>query len=402
MKEETVDLYAQRGVSSGKEGVEVAIAHLGKGLFPGAFCKISQARDPKYGKILHSDGAGTKSILAYLIWKETGDVSVWKGISADSLIMNIDDAICVGATGPFFVSMQLDRNSFLIKDEHGVIAAIIEGCKETCERLTALGIPCIYESGDTADVADTVRTITVNNTVETELLLSDVIDASNIRPSGFIVGFSSTGQATYETTPNSGPGSNGFTNFRHDFLSQYYKNRYPEICAPEQEVALAYRGNHFLTDPLPGDDRFTIGSALLSTTRTYAPIVKAILEQVGRKDIMGFVHCSGGGQTKIGKFGQPGIVYVKENLFPTPPLFEHVQKVSSQPWAGMYRTYNMGHRLEAVVATEEAALVSMEIAKGFNVEAKIIGRVFQHPDPTKRCVHIMSPYGDFAYEFLTK
>ncbi|MEI6528611.1 MAG: phosphoribosylformylglycinamidine cyclo-ligase [bacterium] len=391
--------YESRGVSSSKEDVHNAIRHLDKGLFPGAFCKILPdvlAGNPKYCNIQHADGAGTKSSLGYLWWKKFGDLSVWKGIIRDSLFMNFDDVGCAGGVGPFLVSLTIDRNKALIPGE--VIAELINACQEVCDLLTSLGVPCVFSGGETADVGDLVRTITVDNTVTVRFKRKDVIDAGRIKAPAYIVGFSSTGQAKWETEPNSGMGSNGLTNARHDLLLPVYR-KFKETYAPETDKKLIYCGKYYLDDhPLPGDLRFTVGSALLSPTRTYLPLMAKLFKKVGRKHILGLIHCSGGGQTKCGKFGQTGIAYVKDNLFPMPPLFQLLKDVRSLSWLESYASYNMGHRLEAVVKSGAVADECIAVAGSCGIEARVIGRVVANPEnPKGREVRITNPEGSVIY-----
>ncbi len=395
--------YAHRGVSSSKGDVHAAIAKLDQGIFPGAFCKILPdylGGDPAYCNIQHADGAGTKSSLAYLVWKLTGDLDVWRGIAQDSLVMNLDDIACAGGMGPFLITSTIGRNKKLIPGE--VVKTLIEGCQEFCELLTKLGIPCVFAGGETADIGDLVRTVVVDNTITVRFPRSEVIDAGNIKAPAFIVGFSSTGQAAWETKPNSGIGSNGLTNARHDVLSSDYRV-HTETFSPETDADLIYCGEYPLEDHFPGSEDFTIGSALLSPTRTYLPLINRILRSVVKKYIMGFIHCSGGGQTKIGKFGQEGITYIKDNLFPIPPLFRTLQRVRNLPWHEMYSTYSMGHRLEVIVSTIEAAVECLHHAEACGIEARIVGSVVCNTvcntDRTKKNVLIRSSKGEFRYTF---
>lgn len=392
------DRYEQRGVSSSKEDVHAAISGLDQGVFPGAFCKIlpdTLGGDSDWCVVQHADGAGTKAGLAYLAWKLSGDLGVWQGIAQDSIVMNSDDMGCVGATGPFLVSNTIDRNKVRIPSE--VVTALIQGNEDVLELLRRHGIACHSAGGETADVGDLSRTIIVNSTLMTRMRRDSVIDASRINAPALIIGFSSTGQAIWEDAPNSGIGSNGLTNARHDVLSSEYRV-HTETYAPETSPDLIYSGKFKLTDSLPGDDRFTIGSALLSPTRTYLPLIAYLVEKMGRDKFLGFVHCSGGGQTKIGKFGQPGIVYVKDNLFATPPLFTVLQEACGLPWREMYQTYNMGHRLEAVVRSETVAKRCIEIARGCGIDARIVGRVEKDSgNPSGRTVVIQHNDTEFTY-----
>ncbi len=395
-------LYELRGVSASKPDVHAAIQNLDPGLYPGAFCTIlpdDLAESPDHCIIQHADGPGTKLALAYLAWKITGDLNVWKGIPRDGMVMNVDDAGCVGALGPFIVSMTIARNKHLIHGE--IINALIEGCREFCEFLTGLGFPCHFsKSGETADVGDLVRTMTMDNTITCRFPRANVIDAGRITAPGLIVGFSSTGQAAWEDTPNSGIGSNGFTNARHDTFYPGYRWRYTETYAPETPLGIIYRGPYRIHNPLPEDPRFTIGSALLSPTRTYLPLIGKLVRDIGPRHIKGIIHCSGGGQTKIGKFGQPGIVYVKNNLFPVPPVFQMLQRVSTMPQYDMYETYNMGHRLEAVVEEQVVADACIDIAAECGIEAQIIGEVTRNlENPHARKVVIKIANDEFSYAF---
>jgi len=393
--------YAQRGVSSGKAEVHAAITGLDQGIFPGAFCKVLPdilGGDTDWCNIKHADGAGTKAGLAYLFWKTTGRrINVWKGIIQDSLVMNLDDLGCVGTTGPFIVSSAIGRNKALIPGE--VVAQLIAGGEELFAMLRKYGIECRNAGGETADLGDLVRTIVIDNDIVTRMPRADVIDASNITAPALIVGFSSTGQAIWEDAPNSGIGSNGLTNARHDTLGPDYRE-HTETFAPETEIDLVYSGKFHLLDPLPRDDQFTIGSALLSPTRTYLPLIAYLFEKMGRAKFLGFIHCSGGGQTKIGKFGQRGIVYIKDNLFPTPPLFQMLQEVRELPWREMYESYNMGHRLEAVVKTQKDADLCIKYAESLGIGARIVGRVEKNlGNSVGRSVVIQHNNMEFAYPF---
>lgn len=380
--------YEQRGVSSEKKEVHAAIAHLDKGLFPGAFCKILPdilAGSPRYCNISHSDGAGTKAVLAYLIWKWTGDLRVWKGIIRDSMFMNLDDMMCAGALGPFLVTLTINRNKALIPGE--VISILIQECQEVCDWLTGFEIQCRFAGGETADVGDLVRTITVDNNITVRFKRSEVIDAGRIRPGAFIVGFSSTGQASWEDVPNSGMGSNGLTSARHDVLSREYR-KHKETYAPETDKKLVYCGKHAHFESLSGDiGSMTIGQALLSPTRTYLPLAAKLFKEIGRKSFLGLIHCSGGGQTKIGKFGPKGILYLKSNPFPVPPLFRMLMNVRGLTIREAYQTYNMGHRFEAVIKTMKVANQCIEIARDCGIEAKIVGKVYlDETNPSRRSV----------------
>lgn len=393
--------YAHRGVSSLKRDVHRAIAKLDQGLFPGAFCKILPdhlGSDPLYCNIQHADGAGTKSSLAYLVWKLTGNLDVWRGIAQDSLVMNLDDIGCIGNTGPFLISSIIGRNKALIPGE--ILKALIEGSQEFCDLLSDLGIPCHFSGGETADIGDLNRTITVDNVITARMRRADVIDASKIKAPALIVGFSSTGQARWEKEPNSGIGSNGLTNARHDVLAPFYRT-HKETYAPETNPKLIYCGKYTLDEPLPGDERFTIKSALLSSTRIYLPLLTELLDCVGGRDyLLGIIHCSGGGQTKIGKFGGSGIIYRKNNLFPIPPLFRVLQNVRNLTWYEMYSSYSMGHRLEVVVPSHNLADECIDVARECNIDAQVIGEVIPNPEnQSGREVLIQSSEGEFSYKF---
>lgn len=363
--------YNLRGVSASKEDVHAAISHIDKGLFPKAFCKIIAdllAGDPEYCTVMHADGAGTKSSLAYLYWKETGDLSVWKGIAQDAIVMNTDDLLCIGATDNILLSSTIGRNKKLIPGE--VIKAIIEGTEEFLATMRDAGIGIFSSGGETADVGDLVRTIIVDSTVTARMKRKAVIDNANIRPGDVIVGLASFGQATYEKTYNGGMGSNGLTSARHDVFSHYYAEKYPEsfdIALPNEVV---YCGNLRLTDPtaIPGIDA---GKLVLSPTRTYAPVVKNILDNC-RNNIHGMIHCSGGGQTKVLHFIDR-LHIIKDNLFPEPPLFQLIREQSGTPLEEMYRVFNMGHRMELYVPANAAQEI-IEISQSFHIDAQIVGR----------------------------
>lgn len=392
MSSETSKRYAQRGVSASKEEVHQAIKNIDKGLFPKAFCKIVPdylTNDPNYCLIMHADGAGTKSSLAYLYWKETGDLSVWKGIAQDALIMNIDDLLCVGATDNILLSSTIGRNKNKIPGE--VIAAIIEGTETLIAELKKHGVTIHSTGGETADVGDLVRTIIVDSTVTARMKRADVIDNANIVAGDVIVGMASFGQANYETQYNGGMGSNGLTSARHDVFSKYLAEKYPESFDSEVPNELVYSGQIQLTDAvlnLPID----AGKLVLSPTRTYAPIVKKILEKYSPKTIHGMVHCSGGGQTKILHFVD-NLHILKDNLFPVPPLFQLIQEQSKTDWKEMYQVFNCGHRLEWYVP-ETIAQDLIAISESFGVPAQIIGRVAA--SATKKLT-ITSEYGTFEY-----
>ncbi|MFK7831792.1 MAG: AIR synthase related protein [Winogradskyella sp.] len=384
--------YAQRGVSASKEDVHNAIKHIDKGLFPQAFCKIVPdylTNDADFCLIMHADGAGTKSSLAYMYWKETGDLSVWKGIAQDALIMNIDDLLCVGATDNIMLSSTIGRNKNLIPGE--VISAIINGTEELIEDLKSFGVTIHSTGGETADVGDLVRTIIVDSTVTARIKRSDVIDNANIKAGDVIVGLESFGQSTYETEYNGGMGSNGLTSARHDVFSKYLAEKYPESFDASVPEDLVYSGQMKLTDAVENAP-IDAGKLVLSPTRTYAPIIKAILNTYNSDAIHGMVHCSGGAQTKILHFIE-NLHIVKDNMFAVPPLFKLIQEQSKTDWKEMYQVFNCGHRMELYV-TPEVANEIIKISKSFNVDAKIIGRV--ETSNTKRLT-IKSDYGTFEY-----
>lgn len=384
--------YDLRGVSASKEDVHNAIKNIDKGLYPKAFCKIIPdvlGGDSEYCNIMHADGAGTKSSLAYIYWKETGDMSVWKGIAQDSLIMNIDDLLCVGATDNILLSSTIGRNKNLIPGD--VIAAIINGTQELIDELKELGVNIISTGGETADVGDLVRTIIVDSTVTCRMKREDVIDNANIAHGDVIVALSSCGQATYEKEYNGGTGSNGLTSARHDVFAKYLATKYPESFDSNVPNELVYSGNVKLTDDVEGVT-VNAGKLVLSPTRTYAPVIKRILTEM-RKKIHGMVHCSGGAQTKIMHFVSNKHV-IKDNLFPIPPLFKLIQEQSGTDWKEMYKVFNMGHRMEIYVSPEDAQRI-IEISKSFNIEAQIIGRVEDSP---KNKLTIISEKGTYIYE----
>ncbi len=383
--------YALRGVSSGKEEVHAAISSVDKGLFPRAFCRIISDKlggDPAWCNIMHADGAGTKSSLAYVYWRETGDLSVWKGIARDAVVMNLDDLLCVGVTDNILLSSTIGRNKNLIPGE--VIKAIIEGTEEFLSRMREAGIGIWSTGGETADVGDLVRTIIVDSTVTARMRRADVIDNASIRPGDVIVGLASYGQTTYEEEYNGGMGSNGLTSARHDVFNKYLAALYPESFDKAVPGSLVYSGSMRLTDTtaVPGVDA---GRLLLSPTRTYAPVIKKILEQM-RPAIHGMVHCSGGGQTKIMHFIDR-LHVIKDDLFPVPPLFELIQRSSVTPWEDMYRVFNMGHRMELYVDEPDAKAI-IDIASGFNLEARVIGRCESAPYPK---LTIKSGFGEYHY-----
>jgi len=384
--------YDQRGVSASKEDVHNAIKNIDKGLFPNAFCKIVEdylTRDEDYCLVMHADGAGTKSSLAYMYWKETGDMSVWKGIAQDALIMNLDDLLCVGATDNILLSSTIGRNKNLIPGE--VISAIINGTQELIEDLANHDITIYSTGGETADVGDLVRTIIVDSTVTARLKRADVIDNANISPGDVIVGLASYGKATYESEYNGGMGSNGLTSARHDVFTKYLSTSYPESYDSHVPEDLVYSGNVKLTDAVQ-DSPLDAGKLVLSPTRTYAPIIKKILQKYDSKDIHGMIHCSGGAQTKILHFIED-LHIVKNNMFRIPPLFKLIQEQSGTDWKEMYQVFNCGHRMELYVK-ESVAKDLIAISQEFNVEAQIVGYV--EPNTTKKLT-IKSEYGTFIY-----
>lgn len=385
--------YMKRGVSASKEDVHAAIKNIDKGIFPRAFCKIIPdilGGDPEYCNIMHADGAGTKSSLAYMYWKETGDLSVWKGIAQDALIMNIDDLLCVGAVDNILVSSTIGRNKLLIPGE--VISAIINGTDELMAELREMGIGVYGTGGETADVGDLVRTIIVDSTVTCRMKRSDVIDNANIRPGDVIVGMASYGQATYETAYNGGMGSNGLTSARHDVFSDYLAKKYPESYDAAVPEDLVYSGSLRLTDSVEGSP-LDAGKLVLSPTRTYAPVIKAVLDSV-RPHIHGMVHCSGGAQTKVLHFVGNNCKVIKDNLFPVPPLFRTIKEESGTDWEEMYKVFNMGHRMEVYLPADYAEEV-MRITRTFGIDTQIVGRV---EESTKKELIIESEFGTFHYE----
>jgi phosphoribosylformylglycinamidine cyclo-ligase len=383
--------YSQRGVSATKDDVHKAIASIDKGLFPKAFCKIVPdhlTNDPNSCIVMHADGAGTKSSLAYMYWKETGDLSVWKGIAQDALVMNLDDLLCVGATDNIMLSSTIGRNKNNISGE--VIAAIIQGTEELIADLAKHDVHIYSTGGETADVGDLVRTIIVDSTVTARMNRADVIDNARIQAGDVIVGLASSGQATYESEYNGGMGSNGLTSARHDVFSKLLAKQYPESFDPNLPEELVYAGQKSLTDTT--DTPLDAGKLVLSPTRTYAPIVKAILNQVDRKQIHGMVHCSGGAQTKILHFIDE-LHVIKDNLFDTPPLFKLIQEQSGTDWKEMYQVFNMGHHMELYVP-EAIANTLISISQSFGVDAQVVGRVEASP---KKQLTILSSYGEFGY-----
>jgi phosphoribosylformylglycinamidine cyclo-ligase len=392
----STDRYAQRGVSSGKEDVHKAIAGLDKGLFPKAFCKVvpdTLTGSAEHCLVMHADGAGTKSSLAYAYWKETGDITVWHGIAQDAIVMNLDDLLCVGlpgsGAGEILLSSTIGRNKRLVPGE--VIAAIIAGTEQFLERMRDLGVGIRSTGGETADVGDLVRTVIVDSTVVARLRRDEVIDNARIQAGDVIVGLASYGQATYEDTYNSGIGSNGLTSARHDVFAKELATRYPETFDPGTPEELVYSGQARLTRPLEGTP-LDFGKAVLSPTRTYAPVVKAVFDAVGRSAIHGMVHCSGGAQTKVLHFVD-GLRIVKDALFPVPPLFAAIQRMSGTAWQEMYRVFNMGHRLEFYVTSEVASEI-IAISRSFGIDAQVIGRVESAP---AKEVMLTSEHGTFIY-----
>ncbi len=383
--------YNQRGVSASKEDVHNAIKNIDKGIFPKAFCKIIPdilGGDPEYCNIMHADGAGTKSSLAYLYWRETGDLSVWRGIAQDALIMNIDDLLCVGATDNILLSSTIGRNKLLVPGE--VISAIINGTSELCDELSALGVNIYPTGGETADVGDLVRTIIVDSTVACRMKRSDVISNHRIQAGDVIVGLSSSGTATYEKEYNGGMGSNGLTSARHDVFANYLAQKYPESYDAAIPQELVYSGKMKLTDQISGLN-IDAGKLVLSPTRTYAPVIKQVLDKL-RPHIHGMVHCSGGAQTKVLHFVD-NVHVIKDNLFPTPPLFKLIHEQSGTDWKEMYTVFNMGHRMEIYVSPEYAQQI-IDISQSFNIDAQIVGRV---EECDKKKLTIRSEHGTFEY-----
>ena len=391
-----------RGVSAAKEDVHAAIKNIDKGLYPQAFCKIIPdilGGDPDYCNIMHADGAGTKSSLAYMYWRETGDLSVWKGIAQDAIVMNTDDLLCVGATDNILVSSTIGRNKLLIPGE--VISAIINGTDELLAELREMGIGIYATGGETADVGDLVRTIIVDSTVTCRMKRSDVIDNANIRPGDVIVGLSSTGQATYEKRYNGGMGSNGLTSARHDVFAKYLAEKYPESFDHAVPNELVYSGKYKLIDNLGSTQQpstvnsqlstLTVGELVLSPTRTYAPVIKKILDQ-HREDIHGMVHCTGGAQTKVLHFVGENCRVVKDNMFPVPPLFRIIHDCSQTDWREMYQVFNMGHRMEIYVRPELADSI-IDISRSFNIDAQVVG----HIEEGTKSLTIQSEFGEFNY-----
>lgn len=383
--------YMMRGVSAAKEDVHNAIKNIDKGIFPQAFCKIIPdilGGDPEYCNIMHADGAGTKSSLAYTYWKETGDLSVWKGIAQDALIMNTDDLLCVGAVDNILVSSTIGRNKMLVPGE--VISAIINGTDELLASMRDMGIGIYATGGETADVGDLVRTIIVDSTVTCRMKRADVVNNANIRPGDVIVGLASFGQATYEHSYNGGMGSNGLTSARHDVFAKYIAEKYPESYDHAVPEELVYSGHYKLTDQLP-DVPVNVGRLVLSPTRTYAPVIKRMLDEL-RPEIHGMVHCTGGAQTKVLHFVNDNCRVVKDKMFPVPPLFRIIKEQSGTDWQEMYKVFNMGHRMEIYVSPEIADKV-IEISNSFNIAAQVIG----HIEEGNKSLTIKSEFGEFNY-----
>ena len=388
---DTSNRYMMRGVSAAKEDVHNAIKNIDKGIYPQAFCKIIPdilGGDPEYCNIMHADGAGTKSSLAYAYWKETGDLSVWKGIAQDALIMNTDDLLCVGAVDNILVSSTIGRNKMLVPGE--VISSIINGTDELLASMRDMGIGIYATGGETADVGDLVRTIIVDSTVTCRMKRSDVINNANIRPGDVIVGLASFGQATYEDRYNGGMGSNGLTSARHDVFAKYIADKYPETYDHAVPEELVYSGSYKLTDAVP-DTPVNAGQLVLSPTRTYAPVIKKVLDEL-RPEIHGMVHCTGGAQTKVLHFVGGNCRVVKDNMFPVPPLFRIIKEQSGTDWQEMYKVFNMGHRMEIYVRPEIAEQV-IAISKSFNIDAQVIG----HIEEGQKSLTIKSEYGEFNY-----
>lgn len=383
--------YMMRGVSAAKEDVHNAIKNIDKGLYPQAFCKILPdilGGDDDYCNIMHADGAGTKSSLAYMYWKETGDISVWKGIAQDAVVMNTDDLLCVGATDNILVSSTIGRNKMLIPGE--VISAIINGTDELLSEMRNMGVGIYATGGETADVGDLVRTIIVDSTVTCRMKRSDVINNANIRPGDVIVGLASFGQATYENKYNGGMGSNGLTSARHDVFAKYLAEKFPESYDHNVPDELVYSGHYKLTDEI-GKLGLDAGQLVLSPTRTYAPVIKSILDGL-RHEIHGMIHCTGGAQTKILHFVNDNCHVIKDNMFPVPPLFRIIREESETDWKEMYKVFNMGHRMEIYVDNKHADRI-IEISRKFNIDAQIIGRVEEGP----KGLTIESEFGVFNY-----
>ena len=392
MSSKSTNRYMQRGVSSDKTDVHNAIKNIDKGLFPKAFCKIvpdTLTNNSDYCLVMHADGAGTKSSLAYLYWKETGDLSVWKGVAQDALVMNLDDLLCVGITDNILLSSTIGRNKNLINGE--VIKTIIEGTEELIQEMSEYGINIKSTGGETADVGDLVRTIIVDSTVVARIKKSDIIDNSNIKSGDVIVGLSSFGKSSYEDTYNGGMGSNGLTSARHDVFHKYLMNKYPESFDPSVPENLIYSGSMKITQPIEGLE-IDAGKLVLSPTRTYAPIIKKILDKYKADKIHGMIHCSGGAQTKILHFIDK-LHVIKNNLFPVPPLFDLIKNESNTSWKEMYKVFNMGHRMELYVS-KDCSQDIIDISKSFGVDARIIGRV---EESSQKKLSIISENGSYFY-----
>merc|ERR1712166_36680 len=385
--------YAARGVSASKEDVHAAIENVDKGLFPKAFCKVVPdiAGDPEWCTCMHADGAGTKTSLAYMYWKETGDLSVWRGVAQDSLIMNTDDLLCIGCVDNILMSSTIGRNKNLIPGE--VLTALISGTEAVLQTLRDSGVGIISTGGETADLGDLVRTVVVDSTVTARMPRADVISNDTIRAGDVVVGLASYAQATYEDSYNGGMGSNGLTSARHDVFNKTLATKYPESFDPAVPEDLVYSGKYNLTDIEP-ETGMTVGQLVLSPTRTYAPVVKAVLDAIARADIHGMVHCSGGAQSKVGHFLVDGLRVVKDNMLPVPPLFKLIQECSGTEWSEMYKVFNCGHRLEIYVAPEHAETV-IEISKKFGIDAQTVGRV--EAKEGKSEVVVKSEFGEFTY-----
>ena len=382
--------YLKRGVSSGKEDVHQAIRNVDKGLYPNAFCKVIPdmlTGDPEYCLVMHADGAGTKSSLAYVYWKETGDLGVWKGIAQDAIVMNLDDLLCVGITGDILLSSTIGRNKSKIPGE--VVSALINGTEEILADLRDMGVPIFSTGGETADVGDLVRTVIVDSTVVARSLRSDIIE-NNIGPGQVIVGLSSSGQASYESSYNGGMGSNGLTSARHDVFGAYLAQKYPESYDPDVPGDLIYSGKRKLTESID-QVGLDAGKLVLSPTRTYAPVIREILQKQ-RKHVHGMIHCSGGAQTKVLHFADK-VHIIKDQLFPVPPLFRMIQEESGTAWKEMYQVFNMGHRFE-IYTDDEAAGAIIELAANFNIDARVIGRCEEH---SEKKLTIRGEQGEFIY-----
>lgn len=391
-----MSLYAKRGVSAQKEEVHNAIRKLDQGLYPHAFCKMYPdllGGDPDWVNIMHADGAGTKSILAYLYWKETGDVSVWKGIAQDAIAMNLDDLLCVGVTDNILFSSTIDRNKLLIPGE--ILEAVINGTQAFFDQLKTYGVHIHYLGGETADVGDVVRTIAVNGTMTARWPKAQLVTNEKIAPGNLIIGFGSSGTAAYETDYNSGLGSNGLTSARHDVLEKYYAAKYPETFESILPEEVVYIGKNKLTDELTiQGNKISVGKLLLSPTRTYAPLLKRILDEQF-ENVYGLIHCSGGGQTKCMKYLPRPLTIIKDNLFEIPPIFQLIRENSGADYREMYQVFNMGHRLE-LFTNEKAADAMLAIAASLDIEAKVVGRV---TDSTKSTLLLRSPLVDLTYEY---